>query len=74
MNTQNTTGCGSGHCGCASGQTGLAAVATINGVALHLPDEMLPPEELLERAHGELLRQEAVRLGLTPSAPADTDR
>lgn len=64
MNTQNTTGCGSGHCGCASGQAGLVDVATINGVALHTSGEALAPDELLERAHGELLRQEAVRLGL----------
>ena len=39
MNTQNTTGCGSGHCGCASGTAGPVAVAAINGMALHLPGE-----------------------------------
>lgn len=66
MNTHDTTGCGSGHCGCASGTAGPVAVAAINGMALHLPGETPAPDELLERAHGELLRQEAVRLGLLP--------
>ena len=37
---------------------------SINGIALLAPGETLSAEHLLERAHAELLRQEAVRLGL----------
>ncbi len=62
MNTA-TTGCGGGHCGCASGDR---PVAMINGIALHTAGEQLPAEELRERAWAELLRQEAVRQGLLP--------
>ena len=39
----------------------------INGIALLAPGEALSAEDLLERAHAELLRQEAVRLGLLPA-------
>lgn len=62
-------GCGSGHCGCASAAEPVAAVETpaetpsINGVRLHGPGERLSPDELLERAHTELLRQAAVQRG-----------
>ena len=46
----------------------LPAVApAINGIALLAPGETLSAEHLLERAHAELLRQEAVRLGLLPA-------
>src|SRR5690606_3433188 len=58
-------GCGSGHCGCASAAN--TDIPTINGVALHAPGERLPPEEMLERAHGELLRQAAVQRGWLPA-------
>jgi len=45
----------------------LPAVApAINGIALLASGESLPAEDLLERAHAELLRQEAVRLGMLP--------
>ena len=51
----------------------LEAVATnvppaINGIALTAPGEKLEVHDLKERAYGELLRQEAVRLGLLPAA------
>jgi peptidyl-prolyl cis-trans isomerase C len=56
-----SAGCGSGACGCAGT---AAAVATIDGIALQEVGEQLAPDELQERAWGELLRQEAVRRGL----------
>jgi len=62
-------GCGSGHCGCASGagpEVAMQAAAetpSINGVRLHGPGERLSADELLERAHTELLRQAAVQRG-----------
>lgn len=64
MNADTTTGCGSQTCACA----GLAqpSVASINGIALHAPGEVLDPQVLRERAITELLRQEAVTLGLLP--------
>ena len=51
----------------------LEAVATnvppaINGIALTAPGEKLEVHDLRERAYAELLRQEAVRLGLLPAA------
>ncbi len=75
--TERSTGCGSGHCGCAeAGSTAAPSapptVATINGVALHAPGVSLPPEVLQERAFTELLRQEAVRVGRLPAQPVDT--
>ena len=64
MNADTTTGCGSQSCACA----GLAqpSIASINGIALHEPGETLDPQVLRERAITELLRQEAVTLGLLP--------
>lgn len=64
MNADTTTGCGSQSCACA----GLAqpSLASINGIALHEPGETLDPQVLRERAITELLRQEAVTLGLLP--------
>lgn len=57
-------GCGgTGSCTC-GGKT--QAVAAINGIALHEAGEQLAPEDLRERAWGELLRQEAVRQGRLP--------
>jgi peptidyl-prolyl cis-trans isomerase C len=54
-------GCGGGgSCHCA----GEAKSPRINGVALLMPGEQLAPDVLLERAHTELLRQQAVRQGL----------
>ena len=49
----------------------LVATATpaINGIALVAPDEQIDAQDLRERAYAELLRQEAVRLGLL-SAPS----
>ena len=45
----------------------LPSVApAINGIALLACGDSLPAEDLRERAHAELLRQEAVRLGLLP--------
>lgn len=64
MNVDTTTGCGSQTCACA----GLAqpSIASINGIALHEPGDAIDPQVLRERAITELLRQEAVRLGLLP--------
>ncbi len=55
------TGCAQAQCGCAQPQPG---VARINGVALHEPGQRPAPDELRDRAYGELLRQQAVRVGL----------
>jgi peptidyl-prolyl cis-trans isomerase C len=52
------------------------AVARINGVALHAPDELLPPDELRQRACSELLRQAARAEGLLAAddiQPTPTD-
>jgi len=57
-------GCGGAGCQCAG--ESLTTVPRVNGIALQLPGEVLSPEELQERAHIELLRQEAVRQGLLP--------
>jgi peptidyl-prolyl cis-trans isomerase C len=62
--TTGSTGCGSQSCACAS--VAPPAVASINGIALHGPGEMLDEQALRERAITELLRQEAVTLGLLP--------
>ncbi len=67
MNTSTTSlsssssGCGGDACSCAVG-----ALASVNGVALHEPGEMLDGQVLRERACVELLRQEARRMGLLP--------
>ena len=45
-------------------------VASINGIALHAPEETLPPEVLRQRACTELLRQAAQSAGLL--AASDT--
>ena len=60
----SSTGCGSDSCACA----GLAQpqVASINGIALHEPDESVGLQALRERAYTELLRQQAVKAGLLP--------
>ncbi|HEX5737719.1 MAG TPA: peptidylprolyl isomerase [Hydrogenophaga sp.] len=64
MNAATTVGCGSGNCACAG--AAQPQIATINGIALHEPGEVLDPATLLERAHTELLRQQAVKAGLLP--------
>jgi peptidyl-prolyl cis-trans isomerase C len=73
-----STGCGGGACTCggtaqpsllACEASAQAPVATVNGIALHLPGERLAESELRERAWAELLRQEAVRQRLL--APPD---
>ena len=65
-------GCGSSGCQCASGKAGTAnappavPVAYINGIALHAPGQRPDTALLRELAYTELLRQQAVRLGLLP--------
>ncbi|MFO1325408.1 MAG: peptidylprolyl isomerase [Burkholderiales bacterium] len=52
----------------------VAAVARVNGVALHAPGETIAPEILRQRACMELLRQAAQREGLLAGDdPAGTD-
>jgi len=73
MNPIQQTGCGT-SCGC--GSSAFPAVpaisamesvpASVNGIALHGVGEQPAPEALRERAYGELLRQQAVRLGCLP--------
>jgi peptidyl-prolyl cis-trans isomerase C len=46
----------------------IAAVARVNGVALHAPAESVAPEALRQRACTELLRQAAQREGLLAAA------
>jgi peptidyl-prolyl cis-trans isomerase C len=70
MNTSNdpstsiSGGCGSNTCSC-HGEASVVA-ASINGIALHAHDEVVDDESLRERAFAELLRQQAVNLGLLP--------
>jgi peptidyl-prolyl cis-trans isomerase C len=64
MNAVTSTGCGSQSCACAS--LAQPSIASINGIALHEPGEAIDPQTLRERAITELLRQEAVTLGLLP--------
>lgn len=68
----NAGGCGSPSCGCVSEDALPASgcsdvVPRINGVALVQEGEACDPDTLLERAYSELLRQEAIRLGVLPS-------
>jgi peptidyl-prolyl cis-trans isomerase C len=48
----------------------IAAVARVNGVALHAPAETIAPETLRQRACTELLRQAAQREGLLAAGDA----
>ena len=82
MTTSPSTshGCGGGGtCGCGSQAAGAAEpVASINGIALHEPNEQPEAEALRELAYTELLRQQAVKAGLLPhqallTAPALSD-
>ena len=70
LNLEPLGACGSpGGCQCSAAAAAAAApppVATINGVALHRADEALPQPALLERAYAELMRLQAVQLGLLP--------
>lgn len=66
--TQTTsTGCGTGSCQCTqpADEPGNGA-PTINGISLHTQGSHPPPEVVLELAYAELLRQEAVKVGLLP--------
>lgn len=65
------TGCGSSTCQCATATATAAAdsatpVASINGITLHAAGQRPDVAELRELAYGELLRQEAVKLGMLP--------
>jgi peptidyl-prolyl cis-trans isomerase C len=60
----SSTGCGSGTCACAD--LAQPKIASINGITLHEPGEVLEPQVLRERAYTELLRQHAVQQGLLP--------
>ncbi len=64
MNTSTTQGCGGGSCQCAGKTTG--PIASINGIALHAPDDQPDAPTLQELAWTELLRQQAVKAGLLP--------
>ena len=68
LSTPLSTGCGSSACACKSPEPAAApvAIASINGIALHEPDEVLDAQTLRERAYTELLMQEAVKQGLLP--------
>ena len=62
-----STGCGSSSCQCAAAAQALASPpASINGIALHAPGELVEDSALRELAHTELLRQQAVKAGLLP--------
>lgn len=67
MNTSTSSsgGCGSGNCQCATTAAQSAGpVPSINGIALHAPDEQPDVQTLQELAYTELLRQQAVKTGL----------
>lgn len=66
--TATVTGCGSETCLCA-GAVALQPTATVNGVALHEAGHRPDPVNLIARAYGELLRQQAVKLGLLEPHP-----
>ncbi|RFO97283.1 peptidylprolyl isomerase [Rhodoferax lacus] len=60
-------GCGGGSCGCSSKATPEPqAIAMVNGIALHAPEQRPDEETLRELAYTELLRQQAVKAGLLP--------
>ena len=64
------TGTGTGTCACQAGamDTPIVSpiVASINGMALHAPDQSPDTDTLRELAYTELLRQQAVAAGLLP--------
>ena len=55
-----------------STNTFATALASINGVVLQLPEEVISPDELRQRAYSELLRQAAVAQGLLTDSDAAT--
>ena len=57
-----------------SEQTVHTAIASINDVALHSADEVLPADELRQRACSELLRQAAIAQGLLSADDAPAER
>lgn len=75
IEANSASSCGSASCGCSGGAAVVEAaavtvpIATVNGVALYEPGDVLDSEQLRERAYAELLRQEAVRRGLLPVVP-----
>jgi len=75
MNQSEPGGCGGAGCQCGSPSVAEwptpAVVARVNGVALHAADEQPDAATLHERAYAELLRQQAVRLGLLPGQQFD---
>ena len=72
MNTSSmvSKGCGGGACGCGSqvASPDPVTIASINGIALHGPNARPDEESLREQAFTELLRQQAVQMGLLPRA------
>ena len=50
----------------AQSESALGAVASINGIALHTPDQRPDADTVQELAYTELLRQQAVKQGLLP--------
>jgi peptidyl-prolyl cis-trans isomerase C len=82
MQITSKVGCGSGACSCAIGSSTAAsplevptesAIATVNDVALHKSGDRPNEETLRQRAHAEILRQEAIRSGLLASTDVGTD-
>ena len=63
-NPQQTSGCGGQACQC-SGRSQIPKV-TINGIAINEVDIASNPDMVIELAHSELLRQNAVSQGLLP--------
>ena len=57
-----------------SEQTVHTAIASINDVALHSADEVLPADELRQRACSELLRQAAIAQGLLSADDTPAER
>jgi peptidyl-prolyl cis-trans isomerase C len=82
MQTTGTGGCGSSTCGCASKETAESVplttgsrptLATINDVPLHKSGDRPDDATLRQRAHAEILRQEAMHCGLLASTDVATD-
>lgn len=71
MSEHSLAGCGSSACQCTSpvatsNTTMAASIPSINGIALHAAGEQPDVFALRELAYTELLRQQAVQLGLLP--------
>jgi hypothetical protein len=65
LQTMMVTGCGSEACFCAGTEVSRV-IPSINGVKLLQPDRRPDKATLAGRARDELLRQQAVTLGLLP--------